>query len=108
MSEYQKAFINGLIWTTVEAFVGSAAAAGALSKINWDIVGFAVVIADGIYIVKTLKYGVQGVKPAEETTDTEVKDEPVIEYPEDNYDDLAIDDDVDEGDEPEAYDDEVE
>ena len=103
MAEKNKIFLYGLVWTTIEAFVGATAACGAFSKIDWDVTLFVVLIADLIYVGKSIAIGVPGVTGAKEITDEEALEIPKEEYTDiDNYDDRYIDDTVDEDDEDEV------
>lgn len=102
MNEYWRAILERTAWTTLEAFVGAVAGCSAFSEINWDVVAFAVIVADAICIAKSLKFGVPEVQSAEEMRSADAIEQPVVKYAdEDGYDDLRIDDDVDEGEEDE-------
>ena len=109
MSEYWKAILKRAGYTAAEAALALIGTGVYLSDVNWKLVLSASAMAALISVLKSIVMGVPEVAPAEEAKDSDVANEPTEEYPEDdNYDDLAIDDDVDEGDEPEVYDDEVE
>lgn len=99
MSEFWKAILRRTAWTTLEAFAGAVAGCTAFSEIKWDVVAFAVVVADAICIAKCLKCGVPEVEPAEEVRSADVISEPVVNYDLEDYDDLQVDEDDDDEDE---------
>ena len=107
MSEYLKAILKRVGWTMAEAALAAIGPATMIEEINWKVVISIVLVSGLVCFLKCIVFGIPEIVPAEEVRDIDVIDEPVVQYPEEEYDDLAIDDDVDTGDE-EMYDDEVE
>lgn len=117
MSELTKAALERAKRTAIEYIcssipVGTVITPAMIQNFNFNVVKWVVLawLATGIIQVAgaffwALQTGVPEVQPAIEATVDDVNDEPAEPYPdEDDYDDLKIDEDVNEGD----YDDDLE
>lgn len=84
---------------TALATIGTAVA---LSDVDWRFVLSASILAGIVSLLMSITTGLPEVTPAIEAEDDDVDDTPAAEYNIDGYDDLKIDDEVDEGEDDEV------
>ena len=84
---------------TALATIGTAVA---MSDVDWKFVLSATALAGIVSLLMAIATGLPEVSPAIEAEDGDVDDTPAQEYNVDGYDDLKIDDEVDEGDDDEV------
>lgn len=84
---------------TALATIGTAVA---LSEVDWKFVLSASVLAGIMSLLTSIATGLPEVVPAIEAEDEDIDDTPAQEYNVDGYDDLKIDDEVDEGEDDEV------
>lgn len=97
MSEFMKATLIRAIRTVCQTAVATIGTAAVLSDVDWRFVVSASILSGIISVLTSISTGLPEVQSAIEATDEDMADVEAAPYDVQNYDDLYIDDEVEDG-----------
>ena len=101
MNAFMKASLIRAIRTICQTAIATIGSAVVLSDVDWKFVVSASVLAGIISVLTSIATGLPEAEPAIEATEDDMAGVVVEPYNTENYDDLYIDDNVDEGEDDE-------
>ena len=97
MSEFWKATVIRAVRTICQTAVATIGTAVVLTDVNWVYVVSASVLAGILSVLTSIGTGLPEVDPAIEATDEDMEGIKVEDYNTEGYDDLFVDDEVEDG-----------